>query len=57
MDDGSFESKQSKAEGLNTHSLSYEDVGFICLVLQSKWGLQVKPRSQNYKGSFLYYQI
>lgn len=46
MDDGSLKSKESKAFMFNTQGFPKEDVEVLIEMLQTKFGLQAKPRKQ-----------
>nr|YP_010448253.1 hypothetical protein NRL16_pgp036 [Symbiochloris sp. SG-2018]UTQ75734.1 hypothetical protein [Symbiochloris sp. SG-2018] len=60
MDDGSMKSKQSKGVILNTHNFSKKEVQQLCFILNEKFNLQCKPRTQKHliKNTWcIYYQI
>lgn len=46
MDDGSIKSKDSKGVIFNTHSFTESEVKILCEILNTKFGLETKPRSQ-----------
>lgn len=46
MDDGSFNSKESKAVILNTHAFDEREVAQLCKLLQALFSLDSRPRKQ-----------
>lgn len=59
MDDGSINSKRSKAVLLNTHEFSFKEVNYLCSLLESElFQLQCWPRKQKAKRcNEFHYQI